>query len=74
MASYPWEQNVGASQSGEVNASGGGGGGPLDAGAMEPAAEPARPMNAALAEERGPMVARPEDFRDYGAGGPGLEE
>ena len=69
MASYPWEQNVGAGQVGDVR--GGGGGGSFDGpSAGQAAPHPERGLRSGLGEAD-PHV---EDYSDYGAGGPGEAE
>lgn len=74
MASYPWEQNVGADQVGDVRAGGGGGGGLIDHDTIARIREAASHPERALHRDMGQADARPEDYSDYGAGGPGLTE
>lgn len=77
MASYPWESNAGAQGFGDVRHEGGGGGGGGAFG-QEQTEKAYGPLGEArgktLHEGLGPIAGRPEDYSDYGAGGPGEQE
>ncbi len=72
MASYPWERNAGAENFGDVRTGGGGGGAPGQDAQVPPDLD--RPNGKTLHEGLGPITGQAEDYSDYGAGGPGLEE
>lgn len=81
MASYPWERNAGAENVGDIRpdedlmpGGGGGGGGSQGQDPSQPPGERPRRAGKSLHEGLGPITGRAEDYSDYGAGGPGLEE
>lgn len=76
MASYPWESNAGAQSFGdERRQGGGGGGGAFGPEQAERATGQRRPTTGkTLHDGLGPIEGHPEDYSDYGAGGPGEQE